>query len=303
MMAQHIAAHQTRSLRCSSRPDRNTLEHAFALGGAKGSAFPSFCKARGMRTSGGQRSKARSVIVNTASNKTGTLSQEEECRLLVGVDVEALESRRVKFKKLKAICKRVGCKLNITGEQMVLSLLEKLERCSQPTVEEGTGWWQAESPDNFMDVHSLAELDQAMKRTQEQNTLLVVEFYKQDCVACRMMYPKVLKIAAQYPEVQFVKVDTANTPEIIRPLGIDLVPFFHMYQGSSGRVAAFSCNLMQIRRLKDSLVVHAAPRSNLTCDWPMPQSWPWFGEGYGERPAEIRKRIARFLKSRAKAQH
>ena len=69
----------------------------------------------------------------------------------------------------------------------MLSLLEKTERCSQHTKEE---WWQAEAPEIFTDVHSLAEFNEVLKATQKQNTLLCVEFYKQDCVACRMMYPK-----------------------------------------------------------------------------------------------------------------
>jgi len=209
-------------------------------------------------------------------------------------DVEALTSRRVKFKKLKALCAKVGCPGVTTGEQMVLTLLAKLETCTEPVVETGTEWWQAEAPANFMDVHSLEELNQVLESSQEQNKLLVVEFYKQDCPACKSMYPKVLKIAGHYADVQFVKVDTVQTPEVVKPLGIELVPYFHMYNGSSGRLASFSCNLMQISRLKNTLEAHAAARCSLTCEWPVPQSWPWFGSG--ERPAVIRKHISRVLK-------
>lgn len=106
-------------------------------------------------------------------------------------DVEALTSRRVKFKKLKALCAKVGCPGVTTGEQMVLTLLAKLETCTEPLVETGTEWWQAEAPANFMDVHSSEELNQVLESSQEQNKLLVVEFYKQDCPACKSMYPKV----------------------------------------------------------------------------------------------------------------
>eukprot|EP00959_Pyramimonas_sp_CCMP1952_P409973 8591997-Pyramimonas_sp.AAC.1 len=70
-----------------------------------------------------------------------------------------------------------------------------------------------------------------------------------------------------------------------------------MYSPASGRVAAFSCNLTQIRRLRESLEIHAASRIALTCEWPMPQSWPWFG--FGERPSIIRKRISQVLKGKA----
>eukprot|EP00959_Pyramimonas_sp_CCMP1952_P434231 9092908-Pyramimonas_sp.AAC.2 len=122
-MAQNFtASHPPQTLKfwCSARtecmkhvaaPTRNT---SVRLGAAQGYAlYPSFTKARGWST-GRRPSKARSVIVNTASSESDALAQEDECKLLVGIDVEELESRRVKFKKLKALCKKVGCKLTVT---------------------------------------------------------------------------------------------------------------------------------------------------------------------------------------------
>ena len=72
-----------------------------------------------------------------------------------------------------------------------------------------------------------------------------------------------MQIIKSREDVLFVKVDFDGNKAMCRTLGVKVLPFFHFYRGSSGRVAEFSASLSKIDRLRSALEQHGAARCPL----------------------------------------
>lgn len=96
--------------------------------------------------------------------------------------------------------------------------------------------------------------------------LVVVDVYAQWCGACRALYPKLCKIAAEYPDVVFVKVNFDGNKQLCKSLGVKVLPFFKFYRGNEGCVAAFSASIAKIKLLRSALETHSAERCSLSRD-------------------------------------
>ncbi|CAL8462439.1 g1972 [Coccomyxa elongata] len=93
--------------------------------------------------------------------------------------------------------------------------------------------------------------------------LVIVDFYAKWCNACRALFPKLCQICTENPDIVLLKVDFDENRDTVKPLGIKVLPFFHFYRGSEGRVAAFSASVGKIQRLRDALAEHSTPRCSL----------------------------------------
>ena len=45
---------------------------------------------------------------------------------------------------------------------------------------------------------------------------------------------------------------------VSKSLGVKVLPYFHFYRGSAGRVAAFSASVSKVQRLRDAIAEHTA---------------------------------------------
>jgi len=90
--------------------------------------------------------------------------------------------------------------------------------------------------------------------------------YAQWCGACRALYPKLCKIAAEYPDVVFVKVNFDGNKQLCKSLGVKVLPYFKFYRGNEGCVAAFSASIAKIKLLRSALETHSAERCSLSRD-------------------------------------
>lgn len=57
----------------------------------------------------------------------------------------------------------------------------------------------------------------------------------------------------QFPDVILLKVDFDSNKAMCKTLGVKVLPFFHIYHGAEGRVAAFSCTTSKFQRMRDAL--------------------------------------------------
>lgn len=85
------------------------------------------------------------------------------------------------------------------------------------------------------------------------DNLVIVDFYGQWCGACRALYPKLVKLMEQFPDVVLLKVDFDQNKAMCKTLGVKVLPFFHIYHGAEGRVAAFSCTTSKFQRMRDAI--------------------------------------------------
>lgn len=116
-------------------------------------------------------------------------------------------------------------------------------------------------PANMADLHSTQEFVEALSEAGEK--LVVVEFFATWCGSCRALFPKLCKLAGDYPEVMFYKIELEENKPLCKSLNIRVLPYFHFYRGASGRLDAFPASLTKIQRLKDALATHSTDRCSL----------------------------------------
>ena len=114
-------------------------------------------------------------------------------------------------------------------------------------------WYTKPFGPNCLEVSSVQELVDVLATDR----LVIVDFFAPWCGACRALYPKLAKLLQDYPDVLLVKVNFEANRALCKSLGIKVLPFFHLYHGAAGRVAAFSATSSKIARLRDALEAHS----------------------------------------------
>ncbi len=122
-------------------------------------------------------------------------------------------------------------------------------------------------------------LKDAVQQGQVAGRLVTVKFFAPWCQACKALYPKWMQLAAQNPDVTFVKVSSiicaflpsANTVlgphssmcvqvnaaddtmrAVAAAMGVTKLPYFHMYM--HGQLAKnFTANLHKVSYLKRAI--------------------------------------------------
>lgn len=121
-------------------------------------------------------------------------------------------------------------------------------------------WWERGGDiANLVNIHDTSEFLEALGSAGKR--LVVVDFYAQWCGACRALYPKVCKLATENEDVLFLKVNFDANKPLCKSLGVKVLPYFHMYRGSDGRVADFSCSVSKVQRLRDALKEQLDPEN------------------------------------------
>eukprot|EP00246_Nothoceros_aenigmaticus_P018595 TRINITY_DN9799_c0_g1_i1.p1 TRINITY_DN9799_c0_g1~~TRINITY_DN9799_c0_g1_i1.p1 ORF type:complete len:267 (-),score=27.36 TRINITY_DN9799_c0_g1_i1:201-1001(-) len=126
---------------------------------------------------------------------------------------------------------------------------------------DGVRWWEKEAGPNVNDIHSTQEFIDALEKAGDK--LVVVEFFATWCGSCRALFPKFCKLAAEHTDVEFLKVNFEENKPMCKSLGIKVLPFFHFYRGSEGRLDAFSCSLAKLQKLKDAIATHNTDRCSI----------------------------------------
>ncbi|CAG9463950.1 unnamed protein product [Pedinophyceae sp. YPF-701] len=113
--------------------------------------------------------------------------------------------------------------------------------------------------------------------------LVVVEFFATWCAACKAMYPRVIELCKENPEIVFAKVKFEDNKVICKAMGVKALPFFQFYRGADGRLASFSASLKKFPLVEEALEAGLAPR----CQLGDPKGADEFGR-FRPRPLEMR---------------
>ncbi|GLJ05222.1 hypothetical protein SUGI_0014060 [Cryptomeria japonica] len=122
-------------------------------------------------------------------------------------------------------------------------------------------WWEKSGGPNMHDIHSTQEFLDALSQAGEK--LVIAEFYGTWCGSCRALYPKLCKMAAELPDIVFLKVNFDENKPMCKSLNIKVLPYFHFYRGAEGRIESFSCSLAKFQKLKDAIALHNTARCSL----------------------------------------
>ncbi|CAK0751164.1 hypothetical protein CVIRNUC_002047 [Coccomyxa viridis] len=119
-------------------------------------------------------------------------------------------------------------------------------------------WWEKGNPENMVGVSSVQQFVDELATAGDR--LVIVDFYAKWCNACRSVFPKLCQMAQDNPDIVVLKIDFDENRDVVKPLAIKVLPYFHFYRGAEGRVAAFSASVSKIQRLRDALELHNSPR-------------------------------------------
>lgn len=164
---------------------------------------------------------------------------------------------------------RNNCAATLTS-RLKFSLLRKTllphkrslsQVCSAGESSDRSRWWQKGSEPNMRDVYSTQEFLEALSNAGEK--LVVVEFFATWCGSCKALYPKLCQIAAEHPDIEFLKVSFEENRTMCKSLDVKVLPFFHFYRGANGRLDAFSCSLSKLEKLRDAIARHNADRCSV----------------------------------------
>lgn len=126
---------------------------------------------------------------------------------------------------------------------------------------DGTRWWQKGSEPNLRDINSTQEFLDALSNAGEK--LVVVEFFATWCGSCKALYPKLCQLAAEHPDIEFLKVNFDENKAMCKSLNVKVLPFFHFYRGADGRLDSFSCSLSKLAKLKEAIATHNTDRCSI----------------------------------------
>ena len=87
----------------------------------------------------------------------------------------------------------------------------------------------------------------------EQNRVIVIKFYASWCRACKAMAPKFIRVAEDWPDIEFHEILFDNNKKLCKSLGIKILPFMEIIAGTKGKVESFTCGPSKISLLVSKL--------------------------------------------------
>lgn len=76
---------------------------------------------------------------------------------------------------------------------------------------------------------------------ENRNKLVILKIFAPWCRSCRAVTPKVNRLAREFSDILFVKMDYERNKDLCKRLGVRIMPTFIFYWGAAGEVEKFSC--------------------------------------------------------------
>ena len=83
-------------------------------------------------------------------------------------------------------------------------------------------------------------------QSQNQDKLVIVDFFATWCGSCRALYPKLIQMAEENESIVLLKVNFDENKQMSKSLGVKVLPYFMLYRGALGKVAQFSASISKV---------------------------------------------------------
>ncbi|CAM6034185.1 unnamed protein product [Sphagnum compactum] len=204
-----------------------------------------------------------SLLISSLQTSCGVKGAWEEAKSAWGLESAAARIRvpGLRSKKRWQQSQLVQTWQLVSSRRSSSSSSSSLQLRAAAGPSDGVRWWEKGGSPNLNDIHSTQELIDALFNAGEK--LVVVDFFATWCGSCRALYPKLCKLAAEHPDVEFLKVNFDENKRMCKSLNIKFLPYFHFYRGAAGCLEGFSCSLAQLQKLKDAIAQHNTDRCSL----------------------------------------
>ena len=102
-------------------------------------------------------------------------------------------------------------------------------------------------------VASLTRVADFEKATANADRLTVVKFFAPWCRACKAMAPKYIRVAEDWPDLEFYEILFDDNKKLCKALGIKILPYMEIIAGGKGKVESFTCGPSKISLLVGKL--------------------------------------------------
>ncbi|KAI5806743.1 putative thioredoxin [Peziza echinospora] len=73
---------------------------------------------------------------------------------------------------------------------------------------------------------------EAYRAALAENKVVIIDCYAEWCGPCRVIAPKVVQFAKEYPNAAFFKVDVDEASDVAAELGVKAMPTFYLFKDS-----------------------------------------------------------------------
>ncbi|CAM6101380.1 unnamed protein product [Calypogeia fissa] len=115
---------------------------------------------------------------------------------------------------------------------------------------------------NVIDVKDAETMEKYIAESGDK--LIVVDVSTRTCGPCKLIYPKVVKMSTEYPDVLFIKINgdiSTNTRALMRKWGVKGVPNFRFFR--NGKMIHSHVGAKE-DDLRSHFLVHYSATSNVT---------------------------------------
>lgn len=138
----------------------------------------------------------------------------------------------------------------------------ELEQAARAAVNADNDWWRLDAAacaPNLRHAASPRDLKRDILAAADAGHLVLVDYFKPGCHACRSLAPKLKQLAEQNPDVLILKVNTEELGmrELAGAMGVEVLPWFQIWRAAEP-VAAFTANLSTLERLRAEVAAHKA---------------------------------------------
>ena len=130
--------------------------------------------------------------------------------------------------------------------------------CAHPAVHTRAGQLLARE---IQPIASTEDYEKLLREAEEADRLVVIKFYASWCRACKAMAPKFVRVAEDWPEIEFHEILFDNNKKLCKSLGIKILPYMEIVDGSRGKVDGFTCGpskvSLLVSKLEDLTAAHA----------------------------------------------
>ena len=106
------------------------------------------------------------------------------------------------------------------------------------------------------DIPLLEDTDayhQLIEDATAENRIVVIKFYASWCRACKAMAPKFVRVAEDWPDIEFHELLFDDNKKLCKSLGIKILPFMEIVAGNRGKVEGFTCGPSKLSLLVGKL--------------------------------------------------